>query len=301
MYDTVCLVLPRPTFWEIPSTLSRVRESADKITGEITLKGSLRNMSVTTNANEISLFGSLPRYFHGSNAVTMTRAGTEEAIQNLSETLSLPLEVARVYRLDVAANILVMHPVADYLATLGPWRRTHKREYTNGNLSYQGGQSSLTFYDKVMDLKRNGHPLPEHWEGRNVLRIELQMKSKVKGQLGQAVSGKDLWSERIYMKAIDKWHGSYLTVEKIKLMEGMPMGGVKELRGYLEYIAIQTIGYDNLLQADRMARKLGNLTKEQAKERRRAFRKIAAYSKGEAKGLIEELDQKAATIVAGYR
>jgi hypothetical protein len=301
MYDTVTLVLPRPPSWSLPSTLTKVREETDKSTGAIYLKGSLGNLSVKDKASDILITGSLPRYHHGSNSYTLNRATTKEAIQSISDALSLPLGEARVYRLDVGANIMLRHPVKDYLPTLGPFRRAYKREFVNGNVSYQGGQSTFTFYDKVLDLVRHGHALPEHWEGRNVLRIELQMKNSVKAQLGQAISGKDLWEEAVYLKAIQKWNGAYLTVEKMKLMEGLPMGGAKDYQEYMKYQYVQMVGYDNLLQAERMAYKLGHFTKDQAKERRRALKKVATYPKGEARGLIEELDQKVKTVVANYR
>lgn len=258
-------------------------------------------MTVTDRTSEIIVSGSLPRYFHGTNAVTMTRAGTKEAVERMSYDLSLPMGTARAYRIDIAGNIILRHPVGDYLATLGPWKQAHRKDFSNGNLSYQGGRCTLNFYDKVLHLHRSGDPIPEHWKNRNVLRVELQMKKAVKDQIGQAVYGRDLWDESIYQKAIQRWKDSYLTVEKLKLMEEMPMGSVKEARAYIQFLGMQSLGYENGLQRVRMAKGLGQITKDQAKDIRRALKKMATYPKGEAKGLIEELDQKITSVSANFR
>jgi hypothetical protein len=84
-------------------------------------------------------------------------------------------------------------------------------------------------------------------------------------------------------------------------MEEMPMGSVKELRAFIEYQGMQALGYDNSLLRVRMAKSLGQITKDQAKEIRRALKKMATYPKGQAKGLIEELDRKVEIVTACYR
>jgi hypothetical protein len=231
----------------------------------------------------------------------MTRAGTKEAIERMSNALSLPLGEARAYRLDMAGNIVLRHPVGEYLATLGPWKQANRKDFSNGNISYQGGRCTLNFYDKILDLNRKSVPIPDHWENRNVLRVELQMKKAVKDQIGRSVFGRDLWNEDVYHKAIQKWKDSYLSVEKLKLMEEMPMGSVKSARAYFEYLGIQTLGYDNTLQRVRMAKSLGQITIGQAKEIRRALRKIMAFPKGEAKGLIEELNREVESVAACHQ
>ena len=303
MYDTANLVIQRPSKWVMPSTVKSVKEYIDKETGLVSIGGRFNSMFVKESASEILISGSLPCYYHGSNAIMMTRSDTEQSILKLSDALSLPLEDSRVYRLDIAANLMLNNPVGEYLATLGPWRQSNRMEFKkNGNLSYQGGRNTLTFYDKVLELNQKKHStIPDHWINKNVLRIEFQMKKAVKEQLEKAVYGKDLWDEATYMKAIQKWKNAYLTVEKLKLMEDMPMGGVKELRAFIEYQGLQTVGYENILQRNRMARILGQITKSQAKENQRALKKMATYPKGEAKGLIEELDRKVETVVACYR
>lgn len=76
------------------------------------------------------------------------------------------------------------------------------------------------------------------------------------------------------------------------------MGSVKELRAFIQYQGIQTLGYDNSLLRVRMAKGLGQITKDQAKEMRRALKQMATYPKGEAKGLIEELDREVLAVSA---
>ncbi len=258
-------------------------------------------MTVTKRASEIFISGSLPKYLNGSNAFTLTRAGTKEVIYKMSDALSLPLGDSRVYRLDVGANIMVDYPVGDYLSTLGSWKQSYRKEFSNGNLSYQGGRASLNFYDKVLDFNRLGYPIPDHWINQNVLRVELQMKKAVKDQMGLAVHGRHLWEEAVYMKAIQKFKNAYLTVEKLKLMEEMPMVNGKEFRAYIEYLGIQALGYENALWKINMARSLGQITKDQAKDRKKVLKKMATIPNGEAKGLIQELDRKIEAVTACYR
>jgi hypothetical protein len=301
MYDTVTLVIRRPPSWEMPSIMTRVRPFTDQKTGAVHMAGFLGSMSISDRSSEVLISGSLPRYLCGSNAFTMTRAGTKEAIERMSNALSLPLGEARAYRLDMAGNIVLRHPVGEYLATLGPWKQANRKDFSNGNISYQGGRCTLNFYDKILDLNRKSVPIPDHWENRNVLRVELQMKKAVKDQIGRSVFGRDLWNEDVYHKAIQKWKDSYLSVEKLKLMEEMPMGSVKSARAYFEYLGIQTLGYDNTLQRVRMAKSLGQITIGQAKEIRRALRKIMAFPKGEAKGLIEELNREVESVAACHQ
>ncbi|MDQ3001427.1 MAG: hypothetical protein M3Y08_09215 [Fibrobacterota bacterium] len=75
---------------------------------------------------------------------------------------------------------------------LGPWKQSTRKLYPNGNLSYQAVQSTLNFYDKPLELARNGYEIPDNWIGGNVLRIERQAKKAVKDQFKQEVFGDTL-------------------------------------------------------------------------------------------------------------
>ena len=127
------------------------------------------------------------------------------------------------------------------------------------------------------------------------------MKNNLKAQLGGPVFGETLYDEKFYFRAIKKWESAYLTVEKINQMEEIPMGSVRELKAYALNFWLHSVGYENLLHRMKLERGLGRITKSQEKELKRTFRQISNYKKGEARGLIEELDRKVKMVSANYR
>ncbi len=84
-------------------------------------------------------------------------------------------------------------------------------------------------------------------------------------------------------------------------MEEMPMGSVRDIRAYIQWVGLQALGYDKTLLGIKSARDLRQISKDQAKEARKALKQMASYQKGEARGLIEKLDRKVKAVRACYR
>jgi hypothetical protein len=140
MLDTLNLWLPQSqTASEICNNLERVKEHSDTRTAEVSFSGYIDNYQVSIFNSGISLKGSLAKYHLQDNFHTLTRKGTEEAIESLSDILNLKISEAEVKRVDIAENFIMKHQHNAYYDLLGTCQHLKQLEqpksvyYSNTN------------------------------------------------------------------------------------------------------------------------------------------------------------------------
>lgn len=202
---------------KIPALLAKPRVTK-KANGDWWISGLLDNLKVNVSEAGLSIKGSPNKYWHGYNFAHLTRQEFEFSIDKLSDTFSLDIKQAKTTSLDIAYNFTMSHPVTAYYPFLGHCRY-YQRQPMHNSLYYQNSLRTLIFYDKILEGKSKSQTIPDAWNNKYVLRIELRYKNRLKKQLNRAsLTAQDLYSDEVYMQLIDNWVSEYQNIKKNKVM-----------------------------------------------------------------------------------
>jgi hypothetical protein len=223
MYDTLNLYLSAidigdtPLLETIPNYLEHPKGILEPETGAIVCYcGALGNLKVSVSNMGVSIKdGSICKWFLGDNLQTMGRGDTQRAIEKLSDTLHLPVERAKVTRIDVAQNLMVRYPVDVYLHHLGELKSSTRLVEPNG-IYYSQRLGRLCFYDKVKEARNHKEPIPELYKHGHCLRYEQRYTSRLPNQLGvPEVTASLLYDEAFYSMILQRWKDTYFAINKI--------------------------------------------------------------------------------------
>jgi len=155
-----------------------------KDNGEIYISGVIgANYRAIVSLSGLSLKGSLARYYLDDNYQTLTRSDSGRAIEMIADELHLPIDKAKVTRIDFAQNFLMTYKPESYYNYLGECQYYQRLSQPN-SLYYSNGLRTKLFYNKVEEGKRKRQSLPEVWNDQNVLRYEMRFSKRLPSQLG---------------------------------------------------------------------------------------------------------------------
>ena len=317
MYDSVNFKLKNTEVSGI-DFLDETPQYLDTITGEhnfngeAVITGKLDNFSITVNRGGINIKdGSLCKYYLGDNFKTLGRSETKRAIEQLSDTLHLPIEQAQVTRLDIAQNFIVKQTVQVYFNHFGELKHGGRSPVTRDGetegIYYYQSRGLLVFYDKIKEQQAKRQPIPELYQNRNVLRYEQRYKGRLSKSFNvERVTAQMLFDEAFYIKVIDLWKDSYFNIKKINdiTLNFEAMKGKKDLyvMGLLSLIESQG-GELSVITQINEAYKTGQLARRQADEMKLAVRESCKVKEGftAPNDAILELDKKVKDAVKYYR
>lgn len=276
--------------------LTNVKQIIDEY-GEIEYKGNFQNLLCKINQYGITLYGSLPKYFYGDNLQVLTRSDTQKAIQKLSDEIGLPLNESNIYRIDIGNNFAMKEPINAYLCCLGDSSRLEKKPYKHG-LQYSNKSKTLSFYDKISDMKRHKESVPELFRTQNILRYEIHLTKGIKKQFGlKELKASKLYQENLYIRLLDKWKNEYFSIERINkprfTSEVFEMIEVKFLINELALVGLKQIGEDTIMELIEDSYKSGKIEYMQAhrlKDKIKQLRNLPELT--EPSETIQELDSK---------
>ena len=291
---------------ELPGHLTDVAETERRSTGERWLSGKLGNLTI--RANPYSVFvggGSLCKWYLGDNFQILGLSDTRRAVEALGDSLHLPIWLAKVTRMDVAANLIMSYPVGVYLDHLGDLGRA-KRLQQPDSVYYQQAAKQMVFYDKIKEEKAHHEPIPELYAGVNVLRYERRATKRITKVLKvPEVRASMLYDRDFYNKMIAQWADDYKAIQKITYnsVDFKMIQTKKDLYNWGLSGRSQSIGGQaEMLRQIAEARRRGDLTAKQAYDMRAAV-KQACKADGvlvEESDAIQELDRKVAEAVKMY-
>ena len=305
MYDTVDFYLSGidiggiDLLSEIPCYIEQDTIVEHRYKDGTTIEGRIKGLKVRIREKRIKVFGgSLCKWYFGDNYKTMTREDARRAIERLSDTLHLPLDKAKVSRLDVAQNVILENPVNVYLNHLGELRYTKRMEYRNGLYYEKKRGMKLCFYDKNKEQRAKQEPIQEEYKGKNVLRYEQRYTARLGEQLKcKEVTGKMLFTEEFYNNIVVKWFETYRAINKIH-DTAMNFEAIKTKRDLYKMgiisLAERFGGELGLLEQIKEAQTVQKINKMQARGLRTAVKNaleedeiLTAYSEA-----IKELDAR---------
>jgi hypothetical protein len=286
--------------------LENVQTRVRHDTGEATHTGAVRNMSVFVGSNGFSVSGSLAKFAFGNNAERLTRRHTAQVIKELSDCLCVPIGAAKLYRLDVGANVIVRKPIMMYLQQLGEAQYFTRAEYGQTGLMYTNGLRQMVFYDKAAECRKAKEPMPSVFDGQNVLRYEFRyMKRLGKAFHRPTLHLSDVSEEGFYSEVIRSWRQSYNDISKQRRAKAMQVFELKDIRrskDYLAYLGMLTLGGSNeLLSTLKAAQKAKIVDKHQAKRLREMLKELNEAVFTEQEETMQELDKKIREAAAYFR
>ena len=192
--------------------------STNAKTGECWVNGNLSNLKISASAGYISVKGSLPNYYFGGNARIIKRSEIAEALEKMSDELSLPMIKARVNRIDVSYHWQMSKPINSYLSRLGRLSRYERVKATENTLYYyKGGKErikTLCFYNKNKEYCEKNKELPEVYDDTNLLRYECRFNKRVNKQLGVELFAGNISDKSIYKMLVSHWKKCYDDISK---------------------------------------------------------------------------------------
>ena len=235
MYDKVTIWKSRrgDEYPHLLTLLEDAKEQTDLQTGEVKTYGTLQGMRVGIYPTAVKIDGSLAKYLYaGGNVIPLNRHTTEEAVKKLSEALQINLDDAMVSALEFGANFLIRHKPAEYLKRMGELPRRKRYTFNIDTLYYKhkGKEQPDTFclYDKISDAKAKGMPIPQGFEDKNLLRVELRLNGSLAKQMGvQEVKASTLYDRAFYNKIRGRFINTYFSITKINQLNANFMSEIK--------------------------------------------------------------------------
>lgn len=279
--------------------------------GVITYSGYIGDYRVRITPDGVSIGGaSLNKFYLGDNYSRMGRRDIKNAITKLSDIVHLPIDKAKITRLDIGDCLIMKEPPKNYYKYMGALRYTTRLEEPT-SICYQSNDNSnrLVFYDKNRETTDTRGKIPEMYKGSNVLRYEQRYTAAIAKQLGEtAITASMLYNERFYISLLENWKCSYMQIEKLRI----PKPNIKDvctvsrlkLAGIIAFVE-QFGGIDKYFEYLKEAQRNNIISAKQASDQRKAI--AEAYNvqwdsaRCDGSDMIEELTDKVKQAVMYYR
>lgn len=315
MYDTLHFWLDRVEAGDIPQAstlnLSNAKETVNRDTGEIWTVGNLDNLKVTVSGAGVSVKGSLAKFLLPDNTFTLTRQQSKEAIEKLSDGLSLNLSKAKVTRIDVSTNFIMQHEVKRYYDVLGLCTHFNRVQATNNTLYYHNNgkeqKKAMIFYNKAREVSARNGIIPDVYDNANLLRYESRWHTRLPQQLKvPEVRGCTLSDRQFYSKLVRLWGDAYFKIEKKKQITPKAMEHIKTVSDATDYICAFAL---QKLPADEVQNILEDLKGRKVFKDRTSYTRLKKKLKDiqsktditEVDTLVKELDNGVRNVLAYKR
>lgn len=196
----------------------------------------------------IYLEGSISKYWAGSNVVGITYLEFTEAIAALEDMIGLSLAKWSLVRVDIAASMQVREPAHKYIKSLEYTSKFIKNIKAKGSITFKQAYTSLKFYDKVAEAKKQGL-LPAGYNNNNLLRYELMLsKGAIKAIFKKNITLLDLTTPKCYSMLIYEWVRRYAAIHKGKSENFDPavVSQPSQIKDYLAYEGVNSVGLEKV-------------------------------------------------------
>lgn len=303
MYDTIGMRFNTLEVIKWHNLGSGVKEIIDVETGLTKMRGKLANLQINEIETGYLIFGSFPKYYLGNNLETLTRKTTKQAIEKLSDELSLKIENSVMYRVDVSQNFILQNRVKNYLNCLDELSR-FKKSTNEKSVYYHSSKIQLILYDKIAEMRKKRQEIPEEFKqyAGKILRYELRYLRNLKQSFKKEILLKDLTEELFYIDLINKWKSFYFEITKKNKLKfnNMALKNVKQFQNQLMLIAINSLGIEEINNMIELSREeLDRFKIKRIKDKIKQIKQTKELT--EMNPLIKELDNKINNAVKYYR
>ena len=197
------------------------------------------------------------------------------------------------------------HPASVYFDHLGQMRATKRLQQPDG-VYYSQSAKQAVFYDKIKEERKRREPIPELYDGKNVLRYEYRLIKRLPRILGvSGVKADMLYQREFYNNLIVLWEKTYKAIHKItdSIIDFRMVTTKKDLYKWGLLAGIEKVGGQaEMLRQISEAQKRGDLTNKQTHDLRKAVKEACKVDgvmtiENDA---IQELDKKVSEAVKMY-
>lgn len=290
MYDTLRFILKEEELnneisfiEEVSCRLADVKYYNNKVVGHI------KNMKVEIEGTTLTVVGSLTKWFLGNNYERFLLLWEiRSAIRGLSFALGVPMEKAKVSRIDIAFNFSVSYVPWLYLTKLLYFDSYHRSNIKKETLYFDKYNCQLVFYDKMSELKSCGVEELEDLAHLNLLRYEFRFKN-VTNMLGE-VRGSRLYDSDFCLSLLEKWYRCYMDIDKQVEEVGLKFTGVKGMKESCVALCMSEINMFEAVEEAFVKKEINSAVKFAVLQELRRIRSI--YLDNEKEPLINELTRK---------
>ena len=246
-------------------------------------------------ADGLVLSLSLPSVLYSANVSPLALGDVTAALYRVADVLRISAEEvlgARLYRVDLAANLALTRPPALYLPTLLHLPRARRYPFSASSLAFINKTRTLLFYDKARQLAATGRAVPGPLLDRNVLRYELQTKRALTALLapvlGPAPVASDLASPAVYRLLVGEWATRYRAVATARPVALGSPTGIRSLNRSLARVGVAALGATEVIAALDALRGVGAVSGDMRGRMRRHVLDLAAEGAPDAPDLAAE-------------
>lgn len=287
MYDTLKFILLEKDLGnkvcfieEVSCRLTDVKYYNNRVVGRI------KNMQVDIRGTTLIVEGSLTKWFLGNNYERFLLLWEiRSAIRSLGSALGVPIEKAKVSRIDIAFNFRVSYVPWLYLTKLLYFDSYHRSNIEKETLYFDKYDCQLVFYDKMNELKSCG---TKETENLNLLRYEFRFK-KVTKLFGE-VRGSCLYDSDFCLLLLEKWYRCYMDIDKQVEEVGLKFTGVKDMKESCVALCMSEINMFDAIEEAFTKKEINSAVKFAVLQELRRIRSI--YLDNEKVPLINELTRK---------
>lgn len=287
MYDTLKFILLEKDLGnkvcfieEVSCRLTDVKYYNNRVVGRI------KNMQVDIRGTTLIVEGSLTKWFLGNNYERFLLLWEiRSAIRCLGSALGVPIEKAKVSRMDIAFNFRVSYVPWLYLTKLLYFDSYHRSNIEKETLYFDRYDCQLVFYDKMNELKSCG---VEELAHLNLLRYEFRFK-KVTKLFGE-VRGSCLYDSDFCLSLLEKWYRCYMDIDKQVEEVGLKFTGVKGMKESCVALCMSEINMFEAVEEAFVKKEINSAVKFAVLQELRRIRSI--YLDNEKVPLINELTRK---------
>lgn len=276
----------------------------DRLSSNEKIVGHLENMLIEINGSTLKIRGSLSKWYKGNNVYGITFKEVKEAITDLENVLGVPLQKAKITRLDIAKSLNLDHCAElylDYLVYLEGYIRSLSSPnclyFVRKNKSKVAQALKLCFYDKdkeLEDKKDIKGKLAKQSESDHLLRYELRIES-MKYLFGRKILCSDLFSKDFYTDLIDLWFNMYDWVKKkrkgLNCNFPLKLNGLKEFQESCERLCVGAFNMQEELNIAYLRGEVTTQNKANVLKRIKELENSIAET-DKVVPLIKELDKK---------
>lgn len=208
--------------------------------------GHINNYRVVVYESGISLSGSLPKSYLGSNVKPLDYKETALALESLSDQLHIPLGKSIVRRFDFADTFVMERPVKNYLEYLGNSRYYNRLEQPKSIL-WSNGRRQKMVYDKGDECKHHKSSIPVSYQNKHLLRYEIRYVSDLPKHFNAVeVTPRTLCNQDFCHNICCQWVAEYKCITKIQKMifsttpktpkifsNQLTLAGIESMGGYM--------------------------------------------------------------------
>ena len=174
--------------------------------------GFYKNFHISYYEGEgIYLTGSISNFYAEKKSL-LKYTELKKAVNQLGKEINLNLHNARLYRIDLALNIITDKPVEQYSRFLFCDLSRFKRLEQDNGVLFKTSEKVFSIYNKSLELENKGILL------KNILRLEFRLVGGVSDFFGiKEIKISNIYDVNIFLKLLNGFQTIYNNIEKARI------------------------------------------------------------------------------------